>query len=581
MIVCLFLGGEKVEQIFIQLAIILFVAFLVSYIVNFFKQPILVGYIIAGVLISPFIIKFGISTDVISTLSKFGIAFLLFMVGLHLNPKTVKEIGVSSLLIGLFQIILTFIISFLVAFYLLNFAVIASVYIGIALSFSSTILIMKLLSDKQDLDSLYAKISIGVLIVQDIVAAGVLMFISSTSNKNTLSNLVFANLLAGLGLIALLFVLGFFVLPYFTKRIAKSQELLFLFSVCWCFVIAAVFNYLGFSIEIGALIAGVVLSVTPYSAEISSRISPLRDFFLIIFFMILGFNAEFSNLKLILLNSVVLSLVVLIIKPIIVMALSAFFGYTKRTNFLVGANMAQISEFSLIVVLLGISVGQIGNEILHTIILTMILTILISTYMVNYSEKFYEKMKWFARIFEKKNIKRKENLLGKEYHAILFGYNRIGFSILNSLRQFNKKYLVVDFNPDTILSLSRLGIPSLYGDVDDVDLLNELPFDKIEIAVSTVPECETNSVLIDTIRRVNKKAIIIVRAHSIDDALELYRKGANYVLTPHFLGGEYVSKMIADLGNSAKGYEKEKEKHIQMLKDVQKRGEEHPRVERK
>jgi Kef-type K+ transport system membrane component KefB/Trk K+ transport system NAD-binding subunit len=568
------------EQIFIQLAIILFMAFVVSYIVNLFKQPILVGYIIAGVLISPFIIQFGISTDVISSLSKFGIAFLLFMVGLHLNPKTIKEIGVSSLLIGLIQIIVTFGVSFLIAFKLLNFGVVASLYIGVALSFSSTILIMKLLSDKQDLDSLYAKISIGVLIVQDVVAAGVLMFISSTANKSAISGLFIANLLGGLGLIVLLFFLGLYALPFFTRKIAKSQELLFLFSVCWCFVIAALFNYLGFSIEIGALIAGVVLSVTPYSAEISSRISPLRDFFLIIFFMILGFNAQFANIKFILLNSVILSLIVLIIKPIIVMALSAFFVYTKRTNFLVGVNMAQVSEFSLIILLLGVSVGQIQNTVLHTIILTMIITILISTYIVIYSQKFYEKLKWFVNIFEKKKIKRRVDVKDKEYYSMLFGYNRIGFSILNSLKKLNKKYLVIDFNPETISTLNKVGIPSLYGDVDDIDLLNELPLGKVQLVISTVPECETNSVLINEIRRVNKKAIIIVRAHTIDDALELYKRGANYVLTPHFLGGEYVSKMISDLNIDEKGYEREKEKHIQMLKDVAKRGEEHPRVER-
>lgn len=556
-------------------------AFVVSYIVNFFKQPILVGYIIAGVLISPFIIQFGISTDLINTLSRFGIAFLLFMVGLHLNPKTLREIGISSLVIGLLQIIITFGVSFLIALELLGFGVVASVYIGIALSFSSTILILKLLSDKQDLESLYAKISIGVLIVQDLVAAGVLMFISSTSGLNTSSGFVLADLFIGFGLIVLLFLIGFFLLPLFTKRIAKSQELLFLFSVCWCFVVAALFNYLGFSIEIGALVAGVSLSMIPYSAEISSRISPLRDFFLIIFFIILGFNANLSNIGSILFNAVVLSLVVLIIKPIVIMALSAFFGYTKRTNFLVGTSLAQISEFSLIVVLLGVSLGQITSDVLHTVILTMILTILLSTYMVIYSERFYQKMGWFAKIFEKKKIKRKQDLLGKEYHAMLFGYNRTGFSILNSIKKFTKKYLVVDFNPETISVLNRFGIPSLYGDVDDVDFLNEFSFDKVEIAVSTIPECETNSVLIDTIRRVNKKTIIIVRAHTIDDALELYRKGANYVLTPHFLGGEYVSKMIGDLKTSESGYEKEKEKHIQMLKDVAKRGEEHPRVERK
>jgi len=569
----------NLEQIFIQLAVILFMAFLVSYIVNFFKQPILIGYIIAGILISPFIIKFGVSTDVISTLSKFGIAFLLFMVGFHLNPRTIKEIGISSFVIGLLQVAITFGVSFLIAFKVLDFGIVSSLYIGIALSFSSTILVMKLLSDKQDLESLYAKLSIGILIVQDIIAAGVLMFISSTSGQNTFSAFPLANLFGGFALIVVLFFFGFFVLPLFTKRIAKSQELLFLFSICWCFVIAALFNYLGFSIEIGALVAGVVLSITPYSAEISSRISPLRDFFLIIFFIILGFNADFSNIKFIFLNALVLSLIVLILKPIIIMALSAMFGYTKRTNFLVGTSLAQISEFSLIVLLLGVSLGHIGSEILHTIILTMILTIFLSTYMVIYSEKFYEKMKGFASIFEKKNIKtKKESMVGKEYYAMLFGYNRIGFSILNSLKRSNKKYLVVDFNPETVSNLNKFGVASLYGDADDIDFLNDLPLDKVQLVVSTVPDFETNSVLIHTIRKINEKAIVIVRAHTIDDALELYKKGANYVLTPHFLGGEYVSKMIIDLKTDEKGYELEKEKHIKMLKEAARKGEEHPRV---
>lgn len=567
------------EQIFIQLAVILLFAFIISYIFSLFKQPILIGYIIAGILISPFIIKFGLETDVINTLSKFGIAFLLFMVGLHLNPKNLREIGLPSLVIGLAEIIFTFGVSFFIAHVLLDFSIINSVYIGIALSFSSTILIMKILSDKQDLESLYAKIAIGVLIVEDLVAAGVLMFISSTSNSSGSSDFALINLFIGFGVIIALLLSGRFILPLFTKRLARSRELLFLFSVCWCFIVAALFNYLGFSIEIGALVAGIALSMTPYSPEISSRISPLRDFFLIIFFLIFGFNADFSSIGEIIIPALIFSALVLILKPIVVMSTSALFGYTKRTNFLAGTCLAQISEFSLIVLFLGVSVGHIGNNILQIVILTMIITILISTYMVTYSQKFYEKMKWFVNIFERKKVNGKDSVLEKKYDAILFGYNRIGFSILNSLKQSNKKYLVVDFNPDTISTLSKFKIPCLYGDVDDLDFLNELPLEGIELAVSTVPDYETNLVLIDAIRKVNKNAIIISRAHLIDDALDLYKNGADYVLTPHFLGGEYVSKMITDIKNS-KGYEEEREKHIKMLKDAAKRGEEHPRVEK-
>lgn len=255
------------------------------------------------------------------------------------------------------------------------------------------------------------------------------------------------------------------------------------------------------------------------------------------------------------------------------MTFSAIFGYTKRTNFLVGTSLAQISEFSLIVLFLGFSLGHINQEILHTIILTMIITILLSTYMIIYSQAFYQKLMKFAGIFERKNIK-KERVMNKEYYAILFGYNRIGFSILNSLKRAKKKCLVVDFNPDTISDLSKLGIPSLYGDVDDIDLLKELPLNKIKLAVSTVPECEVNSVLIHSIRKVNKDAIIIARAHSVSDAIELYRKGASYVLTPHFLGGEYVSKMIKDLKIDEKKYEKEKEKHLKMLHEASRQRQE-------
>jgi len=552
------------EHVFIQLAIILFTAFVVSYIARMFNQPIIIGYIVAGIIISPFILETEASKGIINIFSQFGIAFLLFIVGLHLNPKVIKKIGMSSLLIGFSQIILTFVLGFLISLKLLGFETISSLYIGIAIAFSSTIIIMKLLSDKRQLDSLYGKISIGILIIQDLVAIAVLMFISSLSNNTSFSSFAVKSLLSGGGLIVVLFLIGFFVMPRLTRNIAKSQELLFLFSICWCFIISALFHYFGFSIEIGALIAGVILSISPYSTEISSKIRPLRDFFLIIFFIILGLNIQLSNISSILFDAFILSLVVLISKPLILMTLSAIFGYTKRTNFLVGTTLAQISEFSLIVSALGVSVGHIGGEILSTLTLTLVITITFSTYFIIYSKEFYIKISYFASFFERKNVK-EEKKIKRRYKAILFGYNRIGFNILRSLKKIKKNYLVVDFNPDTINILSRFNIPCLYGDAFDSDLLEELPFDKTEMAISTIPDFETNLLLIENVRVVNPDAIIIVRASQMKDALELYKKGANYVLTPHLLGGEYVAKMIRELKTNEKGYSDEKQKHIKML----------------
>src|SRR6056297_3403742 len=171
-------------DIFIQLAMILVAAFIVSYIIRSFKQPIVIGYILAGIIVSPFIIQSGTPMETIDVLSEFGIAFLLFMVGLHLNPRVIKEVGKPSVIIGIGQIIISFIVGYLIASQLLNYGVTASIYIGIALGFSSTIIIMKLLSDKRDLDSLHGKMSIGILIVQDLVATFVLIFISSSAGAS-------------------------------------------------------------------------------------------------------------------------------------------------------------------------------------------------------------------------------------------------------------------------------------------------------------------------------------------------------------------------------------------------------------
>jgi voltage-gated potassium channel Kch len=184
--------------------------------------------------------------------------------------------------------------------------------------------------------------------------------------------------------------------------------------------------------------------------------------------------------------------------------------------------------------------------------------------------------KCFRRSFCKR-VKRK---IKKEYDAILFGYNRIGFGILNALKSIKKSYLVIDFNPDTISALTKMRIPCLYGDAYDPEFLNELPLDKLKIAVSTIPDFESSMLLIEEIRAVNTKAIIIVRAHQIHEALDLYKKGATYVLTPHFLGGEYVARMIREEKTNEEKYKEEKEKHVKMLNKILEKGLKHPEVEK-
>ncbi|MDP3992212.1 MAG: cation:proton antiporter [Nanoarchaeota archaeon] len=565
-------------EVFNQISIIILIVLGVSFIMRILKQPLIIGYIISGIIAGPFFFGILPGVDAIGIFSEFGIAFLLFLVGLHLSPKVIKEVGKISLITGIGQILFTFLFGYFIAT-LLGFSMITSMYIAIAITFSSTIIILKLLSDKGDLYTLYGKISIGFLLVQDLVAIIILIIVSSVSSGGDVVSQILLTLLKGIVIIFVLAPVSLFILPRFHDFFAKSQEFLFVFSIAWGLGLASLFFYAGLSIEVGALIAGVLLSISPYSLEISSRLKPLRDFFLISFFLLLGAQITIGNISELIVPAVIFSFLILIGNPLIVMSLMGLLGYTKKTNFLAGLTVAQISEFSLILIALGVKVGHISGEILSLMTLIGLITIAGCTYMIMYSEQIYHKLSKHLGLFERKKPT-ESRLKARQVDAVLFGYNRIGFSILTSLKKIKKNYLVVDYNPDVVANLKKLRIPCLYGDIDDEDLLGELPLDKIEIAVSTIPDFGTNALLIENIRGVNKKAIIIVRAHSIDDALDLYKKGASYVLTPHFLGGEYVARMLSIIKTDEKGYEEEKERHIKMLKEMFSRGSEHPEVEK-
>ncbi len=546
---------------FIELAGVFLVTFFVSYISKLLKQPLIVGYIVSGMLISPFLLLSSPSGEIIRSFSNFGIAFLLFIVGLHLNPKVIKQVGLSSTIIAFAQMILTFLFGFVVSeLFFHNYLI--STYIGIAVMFSSTIVVTKLISDSKQLDSLYGKITIGILILQDIVAIIVLMFISSIGTNTGSFSLDI--LIRGLALLSLVALIGLLIVPHIIRSIANSQELLFLFAISWAFVVAAAFSYLNFSIEVGALIAGIILSVSPYAIDLSAKVRSLRDFFLVIFFVILGLNLPFSSINsTIIIYSLILSGISLLIKPSILIILTLLLRFKKRTSFATGIILGQISTFSLIIISLGVSKGQLPSEILSIITLTLIITIAISTYLSIYLNKIYPFLsKLFFFIKTRGNRKEWSQ---EEYEVILFGYNRTGLSILNSLKKMKEKSLVVDFNPEIISNLEKNKIPHLYGDAYDTEFLDELNLKKIKLIISTIPDFKTNYRLINYIRKINSKAIIIVKANKKNNALELYQRGADYVLITPFLGGEYLSRIIKEYKTDPERYKEKKKLHIRRL----------------
>jgi len=349
-------------DIFLELALIIGVAAVLALIGRLIKQPPIIAYLVTGIIIGPF--AFGIlsSTEIVQTLARMGVAFLLFIVGLNLDFRVLKEVGIVSLVVGIGQIIITAGIGFGIALWL-GFAYVPSLFIAAALAFSSTVVVVKLLSDKNELETLHGKIALGILIFQDFVAALVLMIIPVLGPGLGDFTVIFLQLGKAILLIVGMFLFAYIFLPGVLSIAAKNQEVLFLFSVAWALLFAVLFDFLGFSLEIGALLAGMALASSKYSLEIRGKIKGLRDFFVVLFFVYFGSQLVGPITSKLIIQALIFSAFVLIGNPIIVMTLMRMFGYKKRTNFFTGISLAQISEFSLILILLGFTLGFISQEL--------------------------------------------------------------------------------------------------------------------------------------------------------------------------------------------------------------------------
>ncbi len=550
-------------DVFLEISMIIAIATAVSVVMRILRQPLIVGYIISGILAGPYVLNIVQAVDTIELFSKIGITILLFIVGLHLSPSVIKEVGKVSLTTGIGQVLFTSLIGFIIAL-VLGLDRVAALYTAIALTFSSTIIILKLLADKGDMNKLYGKIAVGFLLVQDIVATIILIVVSSFTGP-TDGNIIFfilMTLVRGALLIGAIMLFSHFLLSKIYRYISTSQELMFLFSITWGLGMACIFYLMNFSVEIGALVAGVTLSATPYANEIGSRMKPLRDFFIVLFFILLGSQMIVSDIQQLLLPALVLSAFVLIGNPIIVVVLMNLLGYNRRTGFYAGLTVAQISEFSLILATLGFQVGHLSREVLSLITLVGLITIAGSTYLILYSDWIYPRIASLLSFLEirKKTAAGKKEKTG--YGALLFGYDRVGSLFVQSFKKLDLEYGVVDINPESVIRMKNEGIPGLYGDASDVEFLQELELGTVKMVVSTIPDLQINLLLIDTIRRTNPRAIIVTISHYPDEAKELYLRGATYVIMPHYLGARFAARMISRLGTQKKEYEQERGKHL-------------------
>jgi Kef-type K+ transport system membrane component KefB len=552
--------NEAIEgYLFYEIAALLVLAALVGFLGLLLRQPLIVSFIAVGVLAGPAAFDIVQSEEQIELLAQLGIALLLFLVGLKLDLGLVRALGPVALLTGLGQVAFTTVFGFLITLGL-GFDAVTSLYVAVALTFSSTIIIVKLLSDKREIDSLHGRIAVGFLIVQDLVVV-LAMIVLSAVGVGTASDSALADVLKVFGYgVIMLAVVGLFI-RYLANplldRLSRAPELLVSFTIGWAALLAALGDYLGFGKELGGLLAGVSLASTHYRDAIAARLSSLRDFLLLFFFIALGSSLDMSLLGASVNAAIVLSLFVLIGNPLIVLVIMRAMGYAQRTGFLAGLTVAQISEFSLIFIAMGAALGHVSDVAMGLVTLVGLITIAASTYMITYSHQIYAWLGPVLQTLDRKTPRMSEDPadtnLNARYNVIVFGLGRYGFAMAKALEDCGLHVLGVDFDPVAVRHAREAGVAAHFGDASDPEFLAQLPLQHADWVVSALQEHATGIThlnprrsIIRGLRDLNFHGRLAVAAHTEAGAQRLSEEGADLILLPFRDAAAQAASLVSE-----------------------------------
>jgi len=550
-----------------------------GYVARLLRQPLLLGYIAAGIVIGP--IGFGFvgaggdreSIEQISQLAELGLTFLMFIVGLEIDVKKLVRGGRQASLVTVVQVVGAVLLGWLAAV-ALGFRSLEAVYLGIAVAFSSTMIVVKLLSDRGELDTLPGRTTVGVLLLQDVLAIVVLAIQPTLGGgapgdaaTGSLPPVVQMALAAVKGLLLVAVAVGVsrYVLPILFRWVAMLPEIMLLSAVTWCFLVCYVAVKLGFSPAMGALIAGASISAYPYTLDVVAKIRGLRDFFVTLFFVSLGMLLADPSLPgssggervLAWLKlggmGLLLAVVVVLARFATVWPMARVLNYDNRVGVLSSLHLSQISEFALVVVILGGPAGMlkhVGPEVVSLVVVLMIITATASTYLIQSSHAITRLVVRHTR-----DTPLCDRISGDDHDRgsiaapiMLIGCFRVGSSLVHELLKSGRRFSVIDFNPELRDRLQELNVPCLYGDISHLDTLCHAGVDQADVLVVPVSDDflrgTDNMRLLACCRRINPKARIVVTAESIRHALSLYEQGADYVIVPRTLAAAEVASVI-------------------------------------
>ncbi|MDD3285078.1 MAG: cation:proton antiporter [Patescibacteria group bacterium] len=532
------------SNLFLQLSALLAITVSVAFFVRLAKQPLLVAYIVAGIIGGPLLLNILPADEpMYHAFANFGVVLLLFIIGLDLNFAYLKKIGKEAIIIGALQFLLNFALLLPLAHYF-GLSWQGSLFLALAACFSSTIVVLKVLNDKQDEEAVYGRYTIGLMLVQDLISILILLYLSFSAPGSLMADNSVWFIVKAVAVIAGIIIAAKYLLPFILAKISSSGEFLFIFTVAWCFGVASLLLWSGFSLEVGAVIAGLSLGSSRFQAEIASRIKPLRDFFIVIFFLLLGSGADFTHLHSVLAPALLLSIFILIVKPIILYILFRSRRFTRRNSFLAALTAGQLSEFGFIILFAASAFGYLSGSETAIFTIAAIITIFFSSYAMTFSYRLYNFFLPLFLLFGP-DTRIQEEDKKETFEAIIFGYHRTGWKIGQALKKKKISFAAVDFNPESVVNFKRQGVRSFFGDASDIEFLQSLPWDSVKIVISTIPSPEDQLVLINFVRRSNPKAIILASLYQKKYLPSLYEAGADYVILPHLLGGAWTAAVIA------------------------------------
>ena len=526
-------------NVFNEFAILLALAVTLGALGIKLRQPLILSFIIVGVVMGPDGFGWLTGQHEIEMLASFGVTILLFIVGLKLDLHEVKLFGSVALIVGLLQVGLTVLVGWMLGILLgLNSA--QAFFLAVVFAFSSTIIIIKMISDRYEIDSLYGRLSVGILVVQDLVVVVVIMVLSSLGMSQSYQGDIPTALLMlvtkGFGFLLVVALMMRYFLPLVLRLLSESRELLILFSIFWAVLFAAATESLGFGKEIGGFIAGMSLASTHYREVIASRLETLRNLLLLFFFLNLGASLHLAGLLGQYLLVLGFSVFVLLGKPLIVFVLLCFKRFRARPAFLTGLMMGQVSELSLIVGALGVQQGYIDHDIQGLLVLVTVVTIGVSAYMITYATYLYEWLSVALTSFERKYTRFDgvNSQADSAVDVVIYGYGRHGENIAKVLGQSGMSVLCVDFDPAHIhRESSHVGVRICYGDAEDVDFTKTLPLNHVKWVVSTIPHMAANRALVASLREIGYAGKIALSAYHAHEYTDMAKLEVDMIIVPY------------------------------------------------